>query len=220
MNGPGKLARVTFIALFASLALTVHAEDEINDGRLHFLTEPPASQPHYHSKRIVITQDSLETGWVNGEQCHYNLDQVRAMEVVFGKGRVRNLKILRHENIEKVWVEDNSVQLENVGEDAHVCIGSQNRILQHDADGVDYMLLSGPYMRRFFDGYFPMKVDLTVDYPEHLLELHEIAPAELKLQSASSPGHVKVEALFEGRLLIGLHFSSKNSNLIRPTAHR
>jgi hypothetical protein len=186
-----------------------HAAFDINEGELHFLTEPPAEAVHHHHKRVVITPESLKTGWIVNRQCHYNLDQVGAMEVVFAPGRVRALDITRAENIESAWVEGSSVQLKNVGPNAVLCLNSENRVLTHDAQTGHYTLTSGPYMRRFLDGYFPMRVSLNLEYPAALLSLVDMAPTDPGLKATRVPGQVRIDTLFEGRLLLTLRFSPK-----------
>ena len=190
----------------------VHAADEINEGELHFLTKPPEEAVHHHHKHVVITPQSLTTGWIVNRQCHYNLDQVGAMEVVFTPGRVRALDISRAENIERAWVEGSSVQLKNVGPNAVLCLSSENRVLTHDPRTGLYTLTSGPYMRRFLDGYFPMRVSLTLEYPVALLSLKDMAPTDPRLKATLVPGQVRVDTLFEGRLLLTLRFVAKTRN--------
>lgn len=204
----GRVPALATALLLATAAL--HADDDINEGELHFLTRPPQEAVHHHHKHVVITPESLKTGWIVNHQCHYNLDQVGAMEVVFTPGRVRALEIARAENIEKAWVEDGSVQLQNVGAHAVLCLSSQNRVLAHDAQTGLYTLTSGPYMRRFLDGYFPMRVSLILEYPATLMNLKHIAPADPGLKIVKLPGQVRIDGLFEGRLLLTLQFTRKN----------
>lgn len=179
---------------------------EINEGELEILTEKPSQAPHRHSKHIVVTAESLKSGWIRSEQCHRNLDQVKALEVVFAPGRVRDLKIVKATNIEKAWIENDSVQLQNVGANASLCISSENRTVEYDTANRSYILKSGPYMRRFFDGYFPMHVNLVVDYPAALLEFIEANPRIIRDKITSRPGTVSMDVLFEGRLLVALRF--------------
>lgn len=211
---PTRVRRVVYACTCAVVLLGAtpsHAEGEdINEGELHFLREAPKQAPHRHTKHLTIKPDSLASGWVVNRQCHYELDQVSAMEIVFGKDRVRKLKVVRSQNIERVWVEGASVQMTNIDADAFVCLESENKILERDL-GDAYVLKSGPYMRRFLDGYFPMKVDLTVDYPPNLLTVTGIEPEELKTASSLAPGRVAVNALFEGRLMINLHFAKRSA---------
>lgn len=146
-------------------AETGKPNSDINEGSLHFLDRPLAKLPYRHSKHLTITPASLQSGWIVSNQCHYQLDAVPALEVVFGHGQVRKLEITRADNIEHAWIENDSVQLKNVGANAVLCIHSENHALKFDATNNIYTLTSGPYMRRFLDGYFPMQADLMIDYP-------------------------------------------------------
>ena len=55
-------------------ATAARAAPEINEGALHFalhfLTEMPAEPVHHHHKHLVITPDSLKSGWAVNRQCH------------------------------------------------------------------------------------------------------------------------------------------------------
>ena len=203
-----RLLACTASALLLAATAAFAEGEYINEGELHFLREAPKTPPHRHTKHLTIKPDSLTSGWIANRQCHYELDQVSAMEIVFGKDRVRKLKVARSQNIERVWIEGSTVQMTNIGADAFVCVESENKILERNI-GDAYVLKSGPYMRRFLDGYFPMKVDLTVDYPQNLLTVTGIEPEELKTASSLAPGRVAVNALFEGRLMINLHFTKR-----------
>ncbi|MBI5611911.1 MAG: hypothetical protein HY942_02405 [Gammaproteobacteria bacterium] len=201
------------LALAAGLLLVTSATlaaPEINEGALQVLPEPPAEPAHHHHKHLTISAESLDTGWVTDRQCHYQLDQVGAMEVTFAPGRVRALEIARAEHIEKAWVEGSSVQLKNVGPNAVLCIHSENRILERDPSTGAYLLTSGPYMRRFLDGYFPLRVSLQLDYPAQLLVLKEIDPPEIRPHATLRPGQLRLDAWFEGRLVLRLTFVLKN----------
>lgn len=178
----------------------------INGGELRFFTSPPPGLVHQHVKRLIITPDSLRTGWVQNEQCHYALDPVPELEVVFNPERVRGLRIVRADHVGEARVEGASVQLQDVRPDAVLCLASENHILQASSDGKRYMLIAGPFMRRFLDGYFPMKVVLSVDYPAELLRLHDVGPAPLKPTTLPDDGHLEVSALFEGRLFVAMQF--------------
>ncbi len=202
--------------LFMLFPLAGHADSldadfsviDINEGELHFLTRPPKKAPHHHSTHITINNDSLTTGWVGNKQCHYNLGQVPALEIVFRKGGVRGLDIVRAEHIGKAWVENDSVQLEDLEKNAIICIVSETRSLRYNDLTKNYEWRGGPYMRRFLDGYFPMKVSLAIDYPSDKLRLETLAPAALLLKATALPGHLRLSTLFEGRLNILVLFTT------------
>lgn len=180
---------------------------DINEGELRFLERPPAQPPHLHSTHVFLTEESLKSGWVSAKQCHYHLDRVSALQVVFNPRRVRNIRILQADNIGRAWVENASVQVERVGKDAVLCILSENHALKRNAADGSYEWHGGPYMRRFLDGYFPMQVKLAIDYPADRLRLESIDPGTLRFKTVAQPGLIRLDALFEGRLDINLRFS-------------
>jgi hypothetical protein len=203
------MCRTGILALLSGLALTSAVPavaDEIAGHELRFLKGPVEPRPHHHSKHLVIRPDSLKSGWVIDRQCHANLDPVPAMQVVFGAGRVRKLRITHHENIGAARVEGDTVQLEQVGAKAVLCLESENRALEYDPVLNQYALVSGPYMRRFLDGYFPMQVSFNLEYPPQQLRLAGIQPVELREGAKTPPGRIQIDTLFEGELRITVRF--------------
>jgi len=198
--------------LALSLAATAGAADEfdmldINEGELRFITETPKEPPHEQSTHIMVNEDSLKSGWITMRQCHYRLAPVSAMQVVFNQERARNIKIVQSDNIKRAWVENASVQLEGVEKEAVLCIQSENRSFRRNGTAGTYEWRGGPYMRRFLDGYFPMHVKVAIDYPAKHLRLKTIEPAPLRLKATTLPGHLRLDAVFEGRLLITAQFA-------------
>ncbi len=184
--------------------------DKINEGDLRFLPEAPARPPHMQISHIAITEDSLKSGWIRMKQCHHHLGPTPALQVVFHRGRVRNIQILEARHVGKAWVEGATVQLTEVGKDALLCVMSENRSLRrNDANG-EYEWHGGPYMRRFFDGYFPMFVKVTLDYPVNALQVRSIEPAPLRLRAVTAPGQLRLDALFEGRLDMFVRFTPRD----------
>jgi hypothetical protein len=181
---------------------------DINEGELRFIDALPTKPPHLQSTHIVFNDESMNTGWSAVKQCHYHIDRVQAMQVVFNRDRVRKLRIVQAENIGRAWVEGPTVQLTNVGSNATLCIVSENRALRRNRLDGSFEWRGGPYMRRFLDGYFPMHVKIAIDYPSQQLKLNDIDPPPLRLKTITQPGHVRIDAMFEGRLDITLRFSS------------
>lgn len=180
---------------------------DINEGELRFLDRPPETPPHLHSTHVFISEDSLASGWVTAKQCHYHLDQVSALQVVFNRRRVRHIRILQADNIGRAWVEGASVQVTNVGKDAVLCILSENLAIKHNGADHTYEWHGGPYMRRFLDGYFPMQVKLAIDYPAERMRLESIDPGTLRFKTIANPGMIRLDALFEGKLDITVRFA-------------
>jgi hypothetical protein len=180
----------------------------VNDGELRFLPIGSVVDAHVHHNEIRISAASLRHGWIRLVQCHDQLDAVPAAQVTFRPGRIRNLRVERAESIGQAWVEGHTVQLTDVGHGAKLCVSGESRALSYLGEG-RYRLQNGPYMRRFLDGYYPMRVVLDVRYPDDALRLlshqPDTAPGfDLKRES----GRVLVDAAFEGRLYTCLDFLS------------
>ncbi len=213
MRSPRPLL-LLFVGVFAWLP-TMAADEfdifDINEGELRFLERPPDKPPHLHSTHVFISEASLKTGWVTAKQCHYNLDRVSALQVVFNQRRVRRIEVLQADNIGRAWVEGASVQVTNVGKDAVLCILSENFAIKHNAVERTYEWRGGPYMRRFLDGYFPMQVKLAIDYPQDRVRLESIEPGTLRFKTVAQPGLIRLDALFEGRLDITIRFADTDA---------
>ena len=199
------------VALCASLAhaaadLTFESADGVNAGSLHFLETLPDKPLHHHQNRIRIDSNSLNSGWVTLSQCHDNLDAVPRTQITFREGFVRDLRVDTFSHIEDAWIEGATVQLRNVERGARLCLSAQTRALRNNGNGY-FNLLNGPYMRKFFDGYYPMRVSLEVDYPPQLLTLIDVAPAvQPGLKLDERPGAIRMDAVFEGALMTLIQF--------------
>lgn len=181
--------------------------ETVNEGHLVFPKKIPDQPVHHLHNRITITGKSLKTGWVLLSQCHEHLDPVPAVQIVFHPKRVRNLTVTESRNIGKAWVDGPSVQLEEVNKHARVCIDAETRALSRDDDDV-YLLRNGPFMRRFLDGFYPMRLNLDVQFPSLQLRLISISPKPqpgFRLQHEDDK--VLVETLFEGKLYTELRFA-------------
>lgn len=172
---------------------------EVNEGELVFLANPPDSPVHHHHSHLRITEASLRNGWVQLEQCHHDLDRVPVAEILFHPQRSRALEVVSYRNIGSATAERHTVQLRDVGADSQICLRLETRALHPQASGI-YELRNGPFMRRFLDGYYPMRVSLQIDFPPRLL-LADVSPvAQPGFVLSRSPGRVEARALFEGRL--------------------
>jgi hypothetical protein len=183
----------------------------VSEGELRFLAASAADGKHAHLNRIRITEGSLDGGWVVLEQCHENIDAVPAAQILFGAGGIRELRIDSSQNIGRAWVEGHSVQLEDVKDDAVLCVRGQSRALLDLGDG-RFRLRNGPYMRRFLDGYYPMRVSLDIEYPEDLLEIIGQSPENQPGFSVENGSRdLSVDATFEGRLVTCFDFCRRGA---------
>lgn len=178
----------------------------VNEGQIHFLSELPDKPVHHHHNEIVITDASLDDGWVQLRQCHEHLDPVPSSQVVFSRDRTRDLRIEQADGIGRAWVEGHTVQLRDTRHNARLCVTAASRALARLPDGA-FNLRNGPFLRRFLDGYFPMRVSQTVRLETARLRFRDATPAPQAGFRVWREGmDVHYDAQFEGRLVTNLRF--------------
>lgn len=205
----------TGLLAFALFAGGSHASDlllqsagAVNEGPLHLLETTPGKPVHHHQNHIRIESDSLASGWVALVQCHDNLDAVPRAQITFREGYVSNLKVEQSHGIGEAWIEGASVQLRQIAPGSRLCLSARMRALR-DAGGGYFNLVGGPYMRKFLDGYYPMRVTLDIDYPQAALRVVDVSPQPAPgLALQERPGHIRMDALFEGELFTLVQFAS------------
>ncbi|MFZ5558712.1 MAG: hypothetical protein ACOZDY_18685 [Pseudomonadota bacterium] len=181
---------------------------EVNEGRLVFLDQPPLKPVHHHHNAIQISERSLEDGWTVLTQCHENLDRVPATQIVFNPERIRNLEVVKAGNVGRAWVEGPSVQLRDVGAEAEVCLRAEALALRNHGDGT-YTLSNGPFMRRFLDGYYPMRVSASVRLLTPHIRFVAIEPAPQRgFRVWELADGINYDAWFEGRLFTVIRFAT------------
>ncbi len=183
---------------------------EVSEGELRFLARLPDKPVHHHRNRVTIRDESLETGWVTLEQCHEHLDPMPGVQIVYAPGRTRDLRILSHSGIGRAWVEADSVQMEGIGPGASICIRAETLALARSDGG--YALRNGPYMRKFLDGYYPMRVTMTVVMETPGLRFSAIEPAaQPGFRPWQRDNEAGYEAAFEGMLHTVIRFERTKS---------
>ena len=174
----------------------------VNEGELEFLVAAPGARILQTRNRLTLTADSLVSGWVRLDQCQLNLDPVPALEIVYRYQEMRQLRIESFHGMQRAWVEDGSVQMLNLVEGAELCISAEVQVL-HAAGARRYEIRSGPFHRRFLDGYYPLLLDYHVSYPAALLQVETVQPdAQPGFSLLQQPGELQINALVAGRLTI------------------
>ena len=73
-----------------------------------------------------------------------------------------------------------------------------------------YEMINGPFMRRFFDGYYPLNLSLDITYPADRLQLVDVIPeAQPGWKIRYDAGRIFLSGRFEGRLSTRIRFSLK-----------
>ncbi|MCG8089230.1 MAG: alpha/beta hydrolase [Candidatus Thiodiazotropha taylori] len=194
------------ITLEEEEAFWEESEIEVNEGVLEFLSQPPEKPVHHHQNQITITRSSLQDGWVELSQCHYHLDPVPRLEIVYHPQRIRDIRIVSMSNIGHAEVVGHKLDLSDVNRSAEICLSAQSRALHNLGDG-HYQLRNGPYMRRFLDGYYPMQLSLEVRYPAERLAFNGQSPLPAgEVEQQSMEGLFKWRGWFTGKLSTQLDF--------------
>ena len=181
--------------------------DYSSDAELLFL-DPITDKriPHSHT-RLQLTAESLSTGWVALSQCHEGLDPVPDAEVVYRFRAMRGLRVSESVNIATAEVEEQSVQLKDVGHQARLCVTAEVKILNKSSEG-KYLLRYGPFKRKFLDSYFPLHVSLQIHYPSQAIVLTDISPPpENGYQLSRDQESVTADVWFSGELTFEIGFT-------------
>lgn len=138
--------------------------DHVNEGALKWLAFPAADNEYHLHNRMRINNGSLQDGWMSFEQCHYNIDPVGKIEIVYVPNSVRNLTVKSYTNIQQAVALQNSVAITMASKGAQICISGESKTLrQHEGK---WIVRRGPYMRKFLDGYYPMQVTEQLDWSQ------------------------------------------------------
>ncbi|MEN9764615.1 MAG: hypothetical protein RL397_570 [Pseudomonadota bacterium] len=173
--------------------------DIAKEGELRYLASHPEPHTYRYESHVRISPDSLQTGLVQLSTCHYQLDPIRKVVIAFNKDRLRTLKVVKAEGIEKVEVDRHLVVLTQVARGASICIDLDSQALD-PIDQNSWRLQAGPLMRRYLDGYLPMSADLHVYWTEGLLRVQETDPQpQPGVVIKESPSGAQMQLIFAGR---------------------
>ena len=220
-----KIPLIFCVVMQAVLPLPVDADDEdwlwlerqmareqqaldVNEGELQLLDKPPGGVAHHHQNRLMLTEQSLEDGWVTMYQCHSDLDEVSSLQIVYEQDRIRELMVLSVSNIGSAWVEGHTVQLTDIGAKSKVCISADKKALSHQSGR--YTLRLGPFMRQFLDGFYPMHVQVEVCSPP-FLELVSSSPVQAISQARENRLSAEIDVWVVGKLDIELVFMHRGA---------
>ena len=184
----------------------------VNEGQLEFLTDKRKNI--LHSDNIIsIDSNSIDTGWVSLKQCYRHLDKLPEVDITYQYRFMQQLTIISRKNIEDAIINNQSISLKNISDNAEICITAEVRIFYQNPNG-SYSLINGPYHRQFLDGYYPYHVSLQVNYPSQLLKLISTIPASQRgFLVKQQENRISIDTFFEGRLNTEIIFTeTKKSN--------
>ena len=174
--------------------------DIATEGQIKYLKERPDPGAYSYESRVKITAASLESGSVQIATCHYQLDPIRKVVIVFNPNRIQAIAVKSIDKMASAEVKNNQVVLTDVERGASICIDLQSKALDQVGTG-QYRLNAGPLMRRYLDGYLPMAAKIRVDWPTNMLTVEKTAPSEKEgIQVVQGNDGVQLDMIFAGKM--------------------
>ena len=185
---------------WSASALALEFSDIAAEGQIKYLRERPDPGAYSYESRVKITAASLESGSVQVATCHYQLDPIRKVVIVFNPNRIQAIAVKSIDKMASAEVKNNQVVLTDVERGASICIDLQSKALDQVGSG-QYRLNAGPLMRRYLDGYLPMAAKIRVDWPTNMLIVEKTAPSEKEgIQVVQGNDGVQLEMIFAGKM--------------------
>ena len=193
------LSLATLLLLSASV-FALEFSDIATEGQIKYLKERPDPGAYSYESRVKITAASLESGSVQIATCHYQLDPIRKVVIVFNPNRIQAIAVKSIDKMASAEVKNNQVVLTDVERGASICIDLQSKALDQVGAG-QYRLNAGPLMRRYLDGYLPMAAKIRVDWPTNMLTVEKTAPTEREgIQVVQGNDGVQLDMIFAGKM--------------------
>jgi hypothetical protein len=195
-----KSAFFTALLFCSASAFALEFSDIATEGQFKYLKERPDPGAYSYESRVKITAASLESGSVQIATCHYQLDPIRKVVIVFNPNRIQAIAVKSIEKMASAEVKNNQVVLTDVERGASICIDLQSKALDQVGAG-QYRLNAGPLMRRYLDGYLPMAAKIRVDWPTNMLTVDKTTPSEKEgIQVVQGNDGVQLDMIFAGKM--------------------
>jgi hypothetical protein len=195
-----KSALLTALLFCSASAFALEFSDIATEGQIKYLKERPDPGAYSYESRVKITPASLESGSVQIATCHYQLDPIRKVVIVFNPNRIQAIAVKSVEKMASAEVKNNQVVLTDVERGASICIDLQSKALDQVGAG-QYRLNAGPLMRRYLDGYLPMAAKIRVDWPSNMLTVEKTTPSEKEgIQVVQGNDGVQLDMIFAGKM--------------------
>ncbi|MCM0028260.1 MAG: hypothetical protein NBV55_00995 [Polynucleobacter sp.] len=188
------------LLLCSASAFALEFSDIATEGQIKYLKERPDPGAYSYESRVKITAASLENGSVQIATCHYQLDPIRKVVIVFNPSRIQAIAVKSIDKMASAEVKNNQVVLTDVERGASICIDLQSKALDQVGAG-QYRLNAGPLMRRYLDGYLPMAAKIRVDWPTNMLTVEKTLPSEKEgIQVVQGNDGVQLDMIFAGKM--------------------
>jgi hypothetical protein len=195
-----KSALLTALLFCSPAVWALEFSDIATEGQIKYLKERPDPGAYSYESRVKITAASLVSGSVEIATCHYQLDPIRKVVIVFNPDRIQAIAVKSIDKMASAEVKNNQVVLTDVERGASICIDLQSKALDQVGAG-QYRLNAGPLMRRYLDGYLPMAAKIRVDWPANMLTVDKTTPSEKEgIQVVQGNDGVQLDMIFAGKM--------------------
>ncbi len=195
-----KSALLTALLFCSASVWALEFSDIATEGQIKYLKERPDPGAYSYESRVKITPASLASGSVEIATCHYQLDPIRKVVIVFNPERIQAIAVKSINKMASAEVKNNQVVLTDVERGASICIDLQSKALDQMGAG-QYRLNAGPLMRRYLDGYLPMAAKIRVDWPTNMLTVEKTTPSEKEgIQVVQGNDGVQLDMIFAGKM--------------------
>jgi hypothetical protein len=195
-----KSALLTALLFCSASVWALEFSDIATEGQIKYMKERPDPGAYSYESRIKITPASLESGSVEIATCHYQLDPIRKVVIVFNANRIQAIAVKSVDKMATAEVKNNQVVLTDVERGASICIDLQSKALDQVGVG-QYRLNAGPLMRHYFDGFLPMAAKLRVDWPANMLVVEKTMPSENEcIEVVHGNDGVQLNMIFAGKM--------------------
>ena len=186
--------------IFSGIANALEISDVVGEGQILYLKNRPDPNAYTYESKVIISKSSLESGVVEIQTCHKQLDPIRKVVILFNKDRIKDIQVRSLDGIAMAEVRNNQVILSEVQKGGSICIDLQSRALDSLGNGI-YQLNAGPLMRRLFDGYLPMSANMKFAWPNQLFAVEETKPASQDgVRIQHSQDGLEMDLVFAGRM--------------------
>lgn len=201
---------LTALLFWSASLLALEFSDIATEGQIKYMKERPDPGAYSYESRVKITAASLESGSVDIATCHYQLDPIRKVVIVFNPNRIQAIAVKSLDKMASAEVKNNQVVLTDVERGASICIDLQSKALDQVGAG-QYRLNAGPLMRRYFDGFLPMAAKLRVDWPVNMLVVEKTMPSEKEgIQVMQGNDGVQLDMIFAGKMTAQIYLKKSD----------
>jgi hypothetical protein len=95
----------------SGIANALEISDVVGEGQIRYLKNRPDPSAYTYESKVTISKASLESGVVEIQTCHKQLDPIRKVVILFNKDRIKDIQVRSLDGIAMAEVRNNQVIL-------------------------------------------------------------------------------------------------------------